>query len=135
MKPFLIWLAIVAVVFGVFAAVTVVTRDTTRIFVYVDASNPMVPVWADARRELDRIDDRDDSEFALAFGRRNTNELAHSWQGSLALPGDVLPFGPCVLDAAGTIPEASEADERILITVADSCDRDAFVDWQIVELD
>ncbi len=135
MKPFAIWLAIVAVVFGAYALITVATRDTTRVFVYLDASNPMTPVWGDARRELDRIDDRDHAEFALAIGRRNTNQLVHSWQSSLRLPAAERPFAPCDLSGADSFAEAADADERILVTVAGSCDTSTLADWTIVSLD
>lgn len=136
MKPFAIWLAIVAVVFGAYALITVATRDTTRVFVYLDASNPMTPVWADARRELDRIDDRDHAEFALAIGRRNTNQLIHSWQAELALPASLQPFAPCDLAGADSFAEAADADERIVVTAAGSqCAPPSGLDWRIVELD
>lgn len=139
MKPFAIWLAIVAVVFGAYALVTVAMRDTTRVFVYVDVSQPMQPVWSQARRELDRRDDRDHAEFALAIGRRNTNDLVHSWQSSLRLPASTQPFAPCDLSGVESFPEAADADERILVTVAAStCLTDdlraTLTDWTIVEL-
>lgn len=139
MKPFAIWLAIVAVVFGGYALFTVATRDTARVFVYVDASQPMQVQWGQARRELDRIDNRDHAEFALAIGRRNTNELIHSWQSSLRLPAGETPFAPCDLSGVPSFPEATDADERVLVTVAGStCLTDdlraQLTDWTIVEL-
>lgn len=139
MKAFAIWLAIVAVVFGAYALITVATRDTTRVFVYLDVSNPMATKLSDARRELDRIDDRDHAEFALAVGRRRHNELVHSWQSSLALPASERPFSLCDLSRVTEFAEAEEADEKTLITVAGSeCLDDALraelADWTIVEL-
>ena len=139
MKPFAIWLAIVAVVFGGYALFTVATRETTRVFVYVDVSQPMERVWSQTRRELDRIDDRDHAEFSLAIGRRNTNDLVHSWQSSLRLPAGERPFAPCNLSSAAAFDEAADADERILVTVGDStCLTDGLraelTDWTIVEL-
>jgi hypothetical protein len=44
-KPFAIWLAIVAIVFGGYALVSASLQETSRVFVFVDASNPMSPVW------------------------------------------------------------------------------------------
>ena len=139
MKAFAIWLAIVAIVFGAYALITVATRDTTRVFVYLDVSNPMAAQLNDARRELDRIDDRDHAEFALAVGRRNHNELVHSWQSSLALPAGESAFSLCNLSGVTAFAEAGEADERTLITVAGSeCLTDELraelADWTIVEL-
>jgi len=133
MKPFAIWLAIVAVAFGGFALVASVLRETTQVFVFVDSSNPMEPVWTDVRRELDDIDDRDNAEFALAHGQSRLDELVHSWQPELTLSG-VEPFAPCSFDVIDTYPEAAEADERILITTAASCDASALVGWEIVRL-
>jgi hypothetical protein len=133
-KPFLIWLALVAVVFGVYAAISVSLQETSRVFVFVDASNPMDGKDDEIRRELDRIDDRDDAEFALAFGRRNATELVHSWQGELAWTTQPL-FAPCSFDGIGSFTEATEADDRILVTTSASCDTSALVDWEIVLLD
>lgn len=137
MKPLLIWLAAVAVIFGGYAVVTSLLEETTQVFVFVDSSNPMAPVWSDVTRELDRIDDAERSEFALAQGQSRASELVHSWQPQLSL-GNVVPFAPCSFAAVDTFPEAAEADERILITTPDSlasCDTNALVDWQIITLD
>ena len=46
MKPLVIWLAVVAVLFGALAFITIALRDTTRVFVVVDSSFEMVAVWA-----------------------------------------------------------------------------------------
>ncbi|HSM66309.1 MAG TPA: hypothetical protein VK860_08400 [Ilumatobacteraceae bacterium] len=134
MKPLLIWLAIVAVVFGVFALVSTALQETSRVFVFVDASNPMSPVWRDVPSELDKIDDRDDAEFALARGQSRSSELVHTWQPELRW-SNVEPFAPCSFDEIDSFPEAADADDRILVTTADSCDTSALVDWEIVLLD
>jgi hypothetical protein len=129
-KPLAIWIAVVAVVFGGFALVTNLTRDTERVFVVVDSSFQMQPVWSDVRRELDRIDDADYSEFALATEK----DPVHSWQPELELVG-VEPFAPCTFDGIDQSTEAAEADERILITTsANTCDTNALVGWQIIQL-
>lgn len=133
MKAFAIWIAIVAVVFGGFALVTSLVRDTTQVFVYVDSSQPMEDVWTQVRRELDGIDDRSHAEFALAEGQSRGSELVHSWQSSLEL-GEVTPFAPCSFDEVAALPEATEADERILVTTATSCDPSALTDWDVVLL-
>ncbi len=130
MKPLAIWIAVVAVVFGGYALVTRNARETERVFVVVDSSFQMRPVWSDVRRELDRIDDADDSEFALATEK----DPIHSWQAELELVG-VEPFAPCEFGAVDTSPEASEADERILVTTSENtCDTSGLVGWQIIEL-
>lgn len=136
MKPFAIWSAIVAVVFGVFALVTSSAQETRRVFVFVDASNPMSPVWRDVPSTLDRIGDRDRTEFALARGQSRGSDLVHSWQDELRW-SIVEPFAPCSFADIDTFGEAAEADERILITTAasldtDACDIDALVGWEII---
>jgi hypothetical protein len=133
-KPLLIWLAIVAVVFGVFALVSTALQETSRVFVFVDASFPMDGKDDDIRAELDDIDDRDDAEFALAFGRRNDSERLHSWQPELTWTTQPL-FAPCSFAEIDSFPEAADADDRILVTTSDSCDTSALVDWEIVLLD
>jgi hypothetical protein len=133
-KPLLIWLAIVAVVFGVFALASTALQETSRVFVFVDASNPMSPVWRDVPSELDKIDDRDDAEFALARGQSRSSELVHTWQPELRW-SNVEPFAPCSFDEIDSFPEAADADDRILVTTSDSCDTSALVDWEIVLLD
>jgi hypothetical protein len=130
-KPLAIWIAVVAVVFGGFALVTNVARDTDRVFVVVDSSFQMQPVWSDVRRELDRIDDADYSEFALATEK----DPIHSWQTELELVG-VEPFAPCTFDGVDQYPEVAEADELILITTsANTCDISAVDGWKLIELE
>ena len=135
MKPLAIWIALVAVVFGGFALTTSLLRDTTQVFVAVDSSFEMGPVWRRVQRELDRIDDSDRSEFSLATARSLQSGLIHSWQPELTLVG-IEPFAPCSFEGIGDYAEAAEADERILITTsATVCDTTALVDWEIIQLD
>jgi hypothetical protein len=138
-KPFAIWLAIVAAVFGVFALVSLSMQETSRVFVFVDASNPMGPVWRDVPGALERLGDRDDAEFALARGQSRGSTLIHSWQPDLRW-SNVDPFAPCSFDEIESFVEAGEADERVLITTSasidsGSCDTSTLVDWEIVLLD
>lgn len=133
MKPLAIWVAIVAIVFGGYALVTTLLRETEQVFVVVDASQPMQLLNNDIIVELDRIDDRSNAEFALAYVRRNTAELTQSWQPQLRWTNEPL-FAPCSFDGIDAFTEAVEADERILITTPGSCDTSALVDWTVVEL-
>jgi hypothetical protein len=129
-KPLAIWIAVVAVVFGVYALITRNARDTEQVFVVVDSSFQMQPVWSDVRRELDRIDDAEYSEFALATEKK----FIHSWQPELELVG-VEPFAPCSFGRVDQSAEAVEADTRILITTsANTCDTSALVGWKIIQL-
>jgi hypothetical protein len=132
-KPLAIWLAIVAVVFGGYALATTLLRETDRVFVVVDASQPMVLLNNKIIVELDRIDDRSDAEFALAIVRRNTAEPIHSWQPELRWTNPPL-FAPCEFDGIDSFSEASAADERILITTPGSCDTSLLTDWSVIEL-
>ena len=135
MKPLAIWIAIVAIVFGGYALATSSLRDTTQVFVGVDSSFEMGPIWRQVQRELDRIDDSDHSEFSLATARSLQSGLIHSWQPELTLVG-IEPFAPCSFEGIGDYVEAAEADERILITTsATLCDTTALVDWEIIQLD
>ena len=130
MKPLVIWLVIVAVVFGVLAVLTSVLRDTTRVFVVVDSSFAMSEVWSDARAELGDIDDRDHAEFALATEK----DFVHTWQSELRL-GSVDPFAPCSFGDIENHAEVAEADDLILITTASSCDTSPFTEWEIILLE
>jgi len=132
-KPLAIWLAVVAVVFGGYALIATLLRETEQVFVFVDSSQPMELLENEIIVELDRIDDRDDTEFALARGQSRGEELVHPWQAELRWVKTPL-FAPCSFDAIDSFPEANDADERILITTAGSCDTSELTDWTIVQL-
>ena len=135
MKPLAIWLAIVAVVFGGYALVASLLDETEQVFVAVDASQPMLVLNNDIIVELDRIDDQDGAEFALATisSQRSNTALVHSWQPELRWANTPL-FGRCSFADIDSFTEADDADERILITTAGSCDTSALTDWTVVEL-
>jgi len=134
-KPLAIWIAVVAVVFGGYALVASLLRETEQVFVVVDTSFFMEAKEPEVRRELDRIDDRDRSEFALATVRdRGGAAVVHDWQDELTL-GGFQAFGPCSFAGIDEFPEASTADERILITTSASCDTSTLTDWTIITLD
>lgn len=135
MKPLAIWLAIVVVVFGGYAVVANLLDETEQVFVVVDASQPMELLNNDIIVELDRIDDRDGAEFALATvsSQRSNTGPVHSWQAQLRWPNTPL-FGRCSFDDIESFPEAADADERILLTTPGSCDANALVDWTVIEL-
>jgi hypothetical protein len=134
-KPLAIWLVIVAVVFGGYALVASLLDETEQVFVAVDASQPMLVLNNDVIVELDRIDDQDGAEFALATisSQRSNTALVHSWQPELRWTNTPL-FGRCSFDDIESFGEATEADDRILITTAGSCDTSTLADWTIVEL-
>lgn len=139
MKPLAIWLVVVAVVFGVYAVVATSLRDTRQVFVFVDSSNPMATVWRDVPAALDRLSDRDRTEFALAQGQSRGSTLVHSWQDDLRW-SIVEPFAPCSFADIDGFAEAGEADERVLITTPASlanpdCAVDTLDGWEIVLLE
>ena len=133
MKPLAIWLAIVAVVFGGYALVASLLSETEQVFVFVDSSFRMEALNNEIIVELDRIDDRSHAEFALARGQDRGSELVHSWQPELRWTTTPL-FAPCSFADVDSFTEAGDADERILITTAGSCDTSNLADWTVVEL-
>ena len=135
MKPFAIWLAIVAVVFGGYALVSSSLQETSRVFVVVDTSVGMAAYDDEIRRELDRIDDRDDAEFALAniSSRPSNSGLVHTWQPQLRWNSEQR-FGGCSFADIESFTEATDADDRILVTTS-ACDTTALVDWEVILLD
>ena len=133
MKPLAIWLAIVAVVFGGYALVASLLRETEQVFVFVDSSFRMETLNNEIIVELDRIDDRSDAEFALARGQDRGSELVHSWQPELRWSTTPL-FAPCSFADIDSFTEATDADERILITTAGSCDTSTLADWTVIQL-
>jgi len=132
-KPLAIWLAIVAVVFGGYALVASLLRETEQVFVFVDSSFRMETLNNEIIVELDRIDDRSDAEFALARGQDRGSELVHSWQPELRWSTTPL-FAPCSFADIDSFTEATDADERILITTAGSCDTSTLADWTVIQL-
>lgn len=130
MKPLAIWAAAVVTAFAALAGVTTATRDTEQVFVVVDSSFPMRDVWTRVPAELDRLDDRKYAEFAVATEK----ESIHGYQSDIEFVG-VEAFAPCSFDDIDSFPNASTADERILITSGDSCSTSELDGWTIIELD
>lgn len=130
MRPLLIFLTGVLVVFGALALLIMLSRPTERVFVVVDGSFPMRGVWSQVPAVLDDLEDQDYAEFALATDKG----LVHSWQGWLDLRAPV-PYAPCDFTGIVDHPEAEQADERVLITSGRSCPTDGLVDWRVIKLD
>ena len=131
MKALAYWLAGFVIVFGGLALIINAVRETERMFVVVDSSFPMTPVWDQVPRELDRLDDQRFTEFALATEKR----LIHTWASNLN-PAGVDPFAPCGFDEIETYPEIGEADHLVLITTSGSCDTDSLTEeWSITLLE
>ena len=138
MKSLAIWTTGVIVAFAALAGVTTATRDTEQVFVVVDTSFEMLGKEARVTAELDRIDDREYAEFALATVARRSGEV-HGYQDEFDWVS-VEPAGPCSFDDLASFAEASSADERILITSvfardAPSCSTSELSDWTIIEID
>jgi hypothetical protein len=129
-KPLAVWVIGFLVVFGVFALVVNIARDTGRVFVVVDSSFQMERVWNQVPDQLDDIDDQRFSEFALATEKA----MVHSWSDQLRL-GAVTPFAPCDFDDVSAYTEIGEADDLILITTPASCTSELFADWKIILLE
>lgn len=129
MRPLVIFLAGVALVFGAISAAIVLTRPTERVFVVVDNSFSMRAVWNQVPGALEDVEDEGYAEFALATEK----ELVHSWQGAFELRART-PYAPCDFGDLGAHAEAADADVRVLITTAGSCPTDGLTDWRIIEL-
>ena len=130
MKPLAVWVIGFLVVFGAFALVVNIVRDTGRVFVVVDSSFQMERVWNQVPDQLDKIDDQRFSEFSLATEKA----IVHSWSDNLRL-GAVTPFAPCGFEDVAAYAEIGEADDLILITTPASCPTEQFTDWEIILLD
>lgn len=130
MKPLAFWVVGLLVVLGGFGLIVNLVRETTRVLVVVDSSFPMTEVWDRVAGELDEIDDRRYSEFALATEK----SLVHSWSQELRL-GAATPFAPCDFGEIAAYTEIADADDLILITTSASCSTESFSDWSIIFLD
>lgn len=132
MKAFGIWIAGFVVAFGVYGGATHAARsgDPREVFVVVDSSFQMRPVWNQVPRVLDGLDDERYAEFALATEKG----FVHDFDDRLTL-GAVDAFAPCDFDNVADYSAADEADEVIFVTSAAGCARDDIpASWQVVEL-
>lgn len=129
MRPLLIFLLGVLLVFGVIAAAIVLSRPSERVFVVVDNSFPMREVWNQVPQALDAIEGEAYAQFALATEKG----LVHSWQDSFTLR-ERTPYAPCDFEDIGAHTEAGEADARALITTSGSCSTEGLIDWRVIEL-
>ena len=130
MKALLIYLGGLILVFGALALLISMPAEPTRAFVVVDSSFPMRQVWAQVPDALDDIESQGYSAFALATEK----DGVHTWQDKLQLRSTTA-FAPCDFSEIGSYSEATEADERILITTGESCATDALTEWRVVELE
>ncbi len=133
MKSLAIWATGVLVAFAALAGVTTATRDTEQVFVVVDTSFAMKGKEERVLTELDRIDDRDYAEFALATVARRSGAV-HGYEAELDWV-DAEAVGPCSFEDIEAYPEASSADERILVTSVESCPTSELDGWTIIEID
>ena len=131
MKALLIYLVGLALVFGLLALLIVVAQSgpSGRVFVVVDSSFPMREVWAQVPEALDEIGSEGYAEYALATEKAHV----HTWQEELEFR-DGTPFAPCDFSEIESHAEASEADERVLVTSSASCPTDQLTGWRVVEL-
>lgn len=134
MKPLVIWLLIVVLVFGIAVGVTKVVQsdDGEMVFVVLDSSFPMKADWTEALEELDDLDDAKSSEFALATEK----SFVHSWQDRLD-PAGTSPYAPRNLSQLSTpdlYPEMAEASRLVFVTNAPVTETKALTDWEIVRV-
>lgn len=130
MRALSIYLVGLALIFGMLALLIVgMSGGSGRVFVVVDSSFPMRQVWAQVPGALDDIESQGYAAYALATEKAHI----HTWQEALVFRGD-SPFAPCDLSEIDAYPEASEADERALITTSESCPTDELTDWRVIVL-
>ena len=130
MRPLLIFLAGVVLVFGAIAAAIVLTRPSERVFVVVDGSFPMRAVWDQVPPILGQIEAEGYAEVSLATEK----DLVHSWQSSFELQAPT-PYAPCDFSEIADYAEAQEADARVLVTTATSCPTDGLDEWEVRTLE
>ncbi len=133
MKPLAIWATGVVAAFVALSGLTTATRDTEQVFVVVDVSQPMASSLSRVPATLDGLDDQQYAEFALAFVRGTEMQSIHAYQSELEWANQDA-FRPCSFEEIEAFPEASTADERILITTAASCSTAELDGWTIIEL-
>ena len=133
-KPLAIWLAIVAVVFGGYALVASLLRETEQVFVFVDSSFRMEALNTDDHRRTRPHRRRaSDSEFALARGQDRSSELVHSWQPELALD-DHAAVRAVLVRRHRLVPRGHRRRRADPDHDAGPCDTSALGDWTVVEL-
>ena len=130
MRPLVLFLLGLVLVFGLIAAAIVVTRPSERVFVVLDSSFPMRDVWTQVPDVLDEIEAEGYAEFALATEK----DLVHSWQPAFRLRSQTL-YAPCDFSDIASYAEAGEADALVLVTTGASCPTDGLADWEVRTLE
>ncbi len=130
MRLLLVFLVVVALVFGAIAAAIVLTRPTERAFVVVDDSFAMRRVWDQVPGVLRTIEDEGYAEVALATEK----DLVHSWRSDFELRAPE-PYAPCDFSEIADYTEAQEADVLVLVTTAASCPTDTLGEWDVRTLE
>mgnify|MGYP001552472106 FL=1 len=130
MRPLVLFLLGLVVVFGLLAAVIVLTRPSERVFVVVDSSFPMRDVWNQVPAVLDEIEDEGYAEFALATEK----DLVHTWRPAFRLRSQTV-YAPCDFADIETYAEAAEADALVLVTTSASCPTDGLAGWEVRTLE
>lgn len=134
MKPLIVWLLLVLLVFGIAVGVTKVLQsdDGEKVFVVLDSSFPMKADWEEALGELDDLDDARASEFALATEKG----FIHSWADDLD-PAGASPYAP--RDLSGLLKpdlygEMADAERLVLVTNAPATETDALTGWEVIRV-
>ena len=131
LKPLAVWLVATLTVFAVIGGIyhVYLTANPAKVFVVVDASNPMTSVWDQVPGALDDISGRRYAEFSLAVEAVGHEQSIHGWSSTLDL-GAQTPYAP--RDLQFDYPEIEEADELYLITNADAAETSHLTGWIIV---
>jgi hypothetical protein len=140
-KPFAIWLAIVAVVFGGYALISSSLQETSRVFVVrrrVSRHGAVRRRRSVASSTASTTAATPSSPWRALSSRRSDSGLVHSWQPAAALVRRPT-VRPVLVRRHRVLRGGVRRRRRILVTTSPrptaACDAGTLVDWEIVLLD
>jgi hypothetical protein len=134
MKPFVIWLVLVFIVFGAISGVyhLYLSNSPHKVLVAIDSSFSMKAVWSQVPSILRQLEERRYTTFSLVTEK---NKI-HSWAPALQL-GALIPYAPrdfAKLIGNGQYPEIGEAQQKYLITDPEGAQNNNFKGWTVIQL-
>jgi hypothetical protein len=135
MKPFLVWLAIVILVFGGLGGGyhAMLLQNPRKVLVAVDSSFQMKSAWSRVPNLLDSLDNDRYTVYTLVTEK---NPI-HSWKSTLNL-GALVPYAPldlAKLTGPEKYPEIEQAAQKYLITTDQTLSSNPdFKEWTIIQL-
>ncbi len=135
MKPFVIWIVLTLIVFGICSGVYhfSLEKNPRKILVAVDSSFPMTSVWPQVPQVLETIADQRYVSFSLVTEKNRI----HSWSSEVQ-PGTIVPYAPqdfSKLTGSEKYPEIDEAAQKYLITTnLEASQSKGLRGWTIIQL-